>query len=481
MPDTAFRFLLWDNNRPFRSSRCYIVANPEINDRRQWTLQLEPPEKAIWSYEIDDIKDWMLHDKPVRQIIYDRSNPRTPFRDLEREEVFREYLRQIFEKIPSSYQSRRKYALMPSIADDDSRARYKDAIEAAIPDVTVLPEPEMVAEYFRLIKRSLELEAGKNNVILVVDVGASTANMSLIVSRRDRTIVDIDTTGAQRDLRLRALRGDSDGHAGRWVDRRLAEILGLDKSDAVLRDVEEAKVHASLAEAEEDLMDSSPRTSLAIDRAMLASVSSELWAELRPLFEKLCKRLYENQTSSQGARRRTEGRLHELNVNSPGDAHRLIDTVLLAGGTSLLPGFQDAMMATLFPDGHRPAVLRVGRSFVVAAAAGGLAHILHNYAPPRLRDSNGPSSEVFTTSLEGTLPHPLLLGFKHSAEQEEYVTLLDPNDPFVDDGGRRTIEDLPALAKGSRPRMRLVPALTAGVEVRWSPKIGQVAKRASRP
>lgn len=464
MGNAAFRFLLWDNGLPYQSSRCYVVADPSINDRKQWSLQLEPPEDASWVYEIDDIKDWMLHGKPKRQIIFDRLNPRTPFRDLERDDVFREYLRKILERIPAEHQERRKYALMPSIADDESRTRYKDAVEAAIPGVMVLPEPEMVAEYFRLLERNLELEAGKNNVILVVDVGASTANMTLIVSRRDSTILDADKRGAQRDLRLRALRGDSDDHAGRWVDRRIAQRLGLEISDAVLRDVERAKIAANTGEliAVDPLVRELPR----IDNELLVSVSEELWGSLVPLFDKLCERLYENQTSTQDARRLSAERLRERNVTNPQDAYRLIDTVLLAGGTSLLPGFEEAMQSTLFPDGHRPTVLRVGNSFPIVAAAGGLAHILHNYSPPRLRESSGPSSQTFTASLEATLPHPLLLGLKDTGEFEHYVTLLDPNDRFVDDGGTRAIEGLPSLAPGSTPKARLVPALSAGMDAR---------------
>ncbi|MDF2384876.1 AAA family ATPase [Nostoc ellipsosporum NOK] len=459
---SAFRFLLWDNDQPYQSSRCYIVADPTINDRKQWTLQLEPPTDAPWFYQIDDIKDWMLHGKPKRQIIFDRSNPRTPFRDLERDEVFREYLRKVLEKIPTAYQGRRKFALMPSIGDDLTRARYKDAVEAAIPGVTVLPEPEMVAEYFRLLKRNLELEAGKNNVLLVVDVGASTANMTLIVSRRDRTILDVDSSGAQRDLRLRALRGDSDDHAGRWVDKRLAEMLGLQESDEILREIEQAKVQAS------SVNDRPPfaSASLKIERSILASVSTELWMELRPLFERLCERLYENQTSSEDARKKSEERRIERAVNGPADAHRLIDTVLLAGGTSLLPGFKEAMLATLFPGGRSPEILHVGDSFAVAAAAGGLAHILHNYAPPRIREALGPGRELFTARLEATLPHPLLLGVKQAGRREQYVTVLDPNDPFVDDGGTRSIDGLPYFTKGADPKTRLVPDVTAGVDAR---------------
>jgi hypothetical protein len=173
---------------------------------------------------------------------------------LDRDEVFREYLRKIFDKLPAEYRQRRKYALMPSIGDDRTRTRYKDAVEAALPDVTIIPEPEMVAEYFRLLKRTLKLESGANNVILVIDVGASTANMTVVVSRRDQTIVDVDTTGAQRDQRIRALRGDSVGYGGRWVDKQLAQRLGVsgpgtdedrEARDRFLRAIERAKISAS--------------------------------------------------------------------------------------------------------------------------------------------------------------------------------------------------------------------------------------------
>jgi hypothetical protein len=231
MSKSAFRFLLQKDKQPFRPSRCYIIADPKDNDRRQWTLELDPPEGAVWVHELNDIKTWMLHgDKSVRQMFYDPTNPLTPFRDLDRDEVFREYLRKLLERLPAEYQPRRKYALMPSIDDEKTRTRFKDAVEAAIPGVTVVPEPEMVAEYFRLVKRSLQLETGENNVVLVVDVGASTANMTLVLSRRDRTILDLDAKGAQRDLRVRALRGDSVGHGGRWVDSQLAEVLGVPDS-----------------------------------------------------------------------------------------------------------------------------------------------------------------------------------------------------------------------------------------------------------
>jgi hypothetical protein len=111
-------------------------------------------------------------------------------------------------------------------------------------------------------------------------------------------------------------------------------------------------------------------------------------------------------------------------------------------------------------------VLHVGTSFAIAAAAGGLAHRLHNYAPPRIRDPDEQGGAVIKPALESTLPYPLLIGIKQAPKPEELVTVLDPNDPFIDDGGIRPIEALPLLAAGSRPRMRLVPGGAAGVEAR---------------
>lgn len=473
MPETAFRFLLQHDRQPFFPSRCYITADPRVDDRRQWSLQLDFPVDAPWVYQLDDMKDWMLHDrKAMRRIFFDVKNPRTPFRELERDEVFRAYLRKVLQGLPAEYMQRRKYALMPSIGDDKTRTRYMEAVEAAIPGITVLPEPEMVCEFFRLVKRTLKLETGANNVLLVVDVGASTANMSVVLSRRDGTILDVDAKGAQRDLRVRALRGDSVSHAGRWVDSRLVDILGvadflLEKDrDRVLRTIEQAKVRSSQTGEPVQVELPSSGEPLVIDRNKLVSVSDEIWTELKPLFDRLCERLYVNQTSTEDAKRKSEARLRERRVESAEDAYRLVDTILLAGGTSLLPGFQDAMMATLFPDGHRPTVLRVGSSFAIAAAAGGLAHILHNYDPPRLREPDGKGGSVFKAPLESTLPYPLLLGIKQPAERERQVTVLDPNEPFIDDGGLRTIQDIPPLPAGSQPRMRLIPGGAAGVSLR---------------
>jgi len=489
MSEIAFKFLLQNGVKPFRPATCFIVADPKVMDRKIWKLELDRPKDAEWVFQIDDIKDWMLHStEAVRKMYYDKSNPLTAFRELDRNEVFREYLRKILDKLPVECRQRRKYALMPSIGDDKTRARYRDAVEAALPDVTIIPEPEMVAEYFRLVKRTLKLESGANNVILVIDVGASTANMTLVVSRRDQTIVDIDVTGAQRDQRIRALRGDSVDLAGRWVDKQLALVLGipeprmdkdLESRDNVLRAIERAKVSTSQTGRDTPVEIFPGDATMVVTRETLRSISKTLAASLGPLFQKLCERLYNNYTNTDDARKKSDARLSEREVSSPGDAHRLIDIILLAGGTSLLPGFEEAMLSAFFPDRRRPEVLRVGTSFAIAAAAGGLAHRLHNYAPPRLREPDGQGGAVVKPPLESTLPYPLLIGIKQTPKPEELFTILDPNDPFIDDGGMRPIEGLPLLAAGSRPKMRLVPGGAADVEARKGRKFKALEVRQS--
>lgn len=476
--EMAFKFLLQNGEQPFRPSTCYVVADPKVKDRKSWRVELDRPGADEWSFRIDDIKDWMLHGtNNLRKMFYDRTDPLTPFRELDRNEVFREYLRRLLEKLPAEYRQRRRYALMPSISDDKTRARYRHALEAALPDVTILPEPEMVAEYFRLLKHTLKLEEGANNVILVIDVGASTANMTLVISRRDQEILNVDATGAQRDQRIRALRGDSVDHAGRWVDKQIALALGvpelsvdddLVRHDRFLRAVERAKVHAS--QTGKDVAVSLPTDgapSGLITQEILRKVAKNLAQDLQRLFQQLCGRLYRNYTTSTHARELSIERLKKRQVTGADSAYRLIDFILLAGGTSLLPGFEHEVLSAFFPDGHRPEILRVGTSFAIAAAAGGLAHKLHNYTPPRLRSMAEQDGAVSQPALQSTLPYPLLLGIRQAHKKtEDVIPILDPDDPFVDDGGRRPIDGVPPLAKGSRPKMRLVPGGAAGVEAR---------------
>ncbi|MGJ8609482.1 MAG: hypothetical protein ACSHWY_00215 [Octadecabacter sp.] len=67
----------------------------------------------------------------------------------------------------------------------------------------------------------------------------------------------------------------------------------------------------------------------------------------------------------------------------------------------------------------------------------------------------------------------MVLGIKHKGEREKSIVVLDPDDPFVDDGGTRIIEGIPNLLESLEPKTRLVPAASAGVEARRGNKFLQ--------
>ncbi|MFT8814026.1 AAA family ATPase [Acetobacter fabarum] len=456
--ECGIRFLLQEDDRPFLSSRCFIVADPTSREHDQWDLLLSPPAEGGWVFEIDDVKSWMLQGGPERKMFYDRHDTGTPYRILNPNTVFRAYVARLFAQIPQEYRHLSRYALMPSISEPKSRRRYKEALEAAIPDVAVLPEPEMVAEYFRLVTRTLELESDVNNVVLIVDTGASTANMTIVLSRRDGQIVESGGKGAQRMQRLRTMRGDSVANAGRWVDEQLANLVGASPTDpALMRKIESAKISVSrgtVQQIEVALTEGgAPGT---IDRAKLGMVTVHLWHELRPAFERLFEQLYASQISTSDAREKSADRLKDKKVNGPRDAHRLIDMIVLAGGTSLLPDFEEAMLASIFPDGYRPKVIKVGDTFPIAAAVGGIAHVLNNDILLRRDGKNDASLSSGDVRLETTLQCPIVMAIKTAQTYEEKIVILSPDDPFVDTGGTRLISGLPSFQKGEKAKARLL-------------------------
>ncbi len=116
-------------------------------------------------------------------------------------------------------------------------------------------------------------------------------------------------------------------------------MLGMPETAEALRAVESAKIKVSLSGKSTTLESGITTKPSSLTRKALSSVSKKLWFHRLPLFERLCERLYENQTSSIEAKRLSADRMEELGIRSPQEAYRLIDTVLLAGGTSLLRVF----------------------------------------------------------------------------------------------------------------------------------------------
>ncbi len=315
---------------------------------------------------------------------------------------------------------------LPAIPDNSIRLEYQALIKRAVlnyqiarPARTGTPpiapafffEPDAVLQYFRLVKKIEHSQPGTDSlpVVLVVDAGASTTNVSL-------AFLPATTDGARSGLgRKTPLFPISDGctTGGRWVDAELGRIIrarvgeisaAKDTQDVdqqtidalIVQQARELKQDQAFApeglgrvECQIDLGDAEPVDTW-LDRDDLKGVARALWAaEIRPLLDRVSKQAFDRFSAN-----RYQRFLQSAGVTEPRHFLRLTTDVILAGGTSMLPGFEDELRLALKEYGHATAdVISVNRvepenyRFCVAA---GLA------APVAIEthEANAPGSTV---------------------------------------------------------------------------------------
>lgn len=169
----------------------------------------------------------LFGDTEHRTLLFSSSTVKRDMRQFSRDEVLERYARAVVAALPVEHRQGPHWCLVPSIGDADRRRRYRNALERAIPGVMLLPEPEMLLEYFRLVRRELTLRDRHSSIFLVVDAGASTVNLTFVLTRRDRLVTEAKE-GVARKASLRAKRGNASRFAGAWVDEELAKIVGVD-------------------------------------------------------------------------------------------------------------------------------------------------------------------------------------------------------------------------------------------------------------
>ena len=446
------------------------------------------PRSGASTRAVNDLKAWMLFgETETRHFDFWPSPKRHEYRSYGREEVFEQYLRTLLSTLPPERLEGRLWLLMPSIQDNERRRRYRDALERAVPGALVVPEPEMIIEYFRLVRRELHLKPGRTGIFLVVDAGASTCNFTFVLTRNDETVID-STSGRQRETRLRAVRGDAAGIAGSWVDQRIAQRLGLDLRgfepsirEDILRSVETAKIDVGRRAGPATIQHSALAGPAELNREILVSISTDFWEEVSSVYLDTARRLLEQMRSTTHARDQFAPLLESRHVREASDVQHLIDAVLLAGGSTLLPDFEHAMRERIFPDADELDVLQVGDDYPIAASVGALAHVLdQNYAPSRLHGPPTETSNLAAAKFHGTLPTDVYLAWKHLRKAtpgpvEQALLVLDRDDPFVETGGDRRIEGLPRFNKGTRLGMRLVPG--PGISRRGLQPVNTTVKR----
>jgi energy-coupling factor transporter ATP-binding protein EcfA2 len=403
------------------------------------------PSQGTPALPIHDIKRWMLFGPAKEQYLYERtpSGTSTGARRVSREVAFEKYLRAIASELPGTEKTVKRSILFPAIEDKDTRDRYLGAIKKGFPDARVLSEPEMVVEYFRLVRRSLELAADRNTVVLVLDLGASTTNATIIISNRGA--VTTAETGRQRPGHLQAIQGTCGEFAGQWVDEWLADHLGIElpgednpsSRHQVLHSIEAAKVQASLTGAAVAVNVAGSDRQWTLETEALDSAAGEVAKRLEPALNKLGERLWSHIHKTDYAREIFAETLRDKSVAHGKDALRLVDYVILAGGTSRLPGLPEWLEAKF--SAPLPRFLEVGDDFPLAAAVGALAHVHHDkYSPSRLTAAEPDSGVV----LDGGLDVDILFYHKPESKRGQRTSKVERSevairsgDPIVYTGG----------------------------------------------
>lgn len=463
--ESGLRFLLTgDEGQPFRPTRCWIKRESGLS-MDDWSLHLERPEGEATA--VTDLKQWVLFQTNEHRFLEGDGRARAKdLRRYSREVVLEKYLHAIWEGFPEAARRGPVWCLIPSVGDRERRKRYRAAIQRALPGARVLHEPEMVIEYFHLVRRELTLEPGKSSIYLVVDAGASTCNFLFVLTRKDRKVVDA-VTDVERKGALRAKHGDAADSAGRWIDRELGTIMGLKKElqamtpaqrDDVLRAIENAKVRAA-REGQAVVEHAAVPPGLAIGRHELEQAADHLWKRLAPVYRDVASQFLADIQRGADAEYFRE-RMATHNVTSVDGVQHLVDGVILAGGTSQLPGFTHAMLEHVFTEARGVSIHQVGQDYGIAAATGALAHVLHqHHRPSRLQADAGldPEDSLVDTPLVGTPVTDVYFAWKRPEELEKKVMVLDRDDELVDTGGRRELAQLPEFGAGEDLLARLLP------------------------
>ena len=394
-----FRF---SDGHAIHRSVAWVVARRVSGPSRLEDIEvlIEPPPEGTPHLFVDDIKGWFLSGKPERRRVPGRTRQDTQgVREATPDAVFEGYVEAVLRKSGLSGE-RTLWLLMPAVPDP-LFLRYRDLMRRVTHKVlpraaiNLVPEPEMVLEYFRLVRNDVTLER-RTSFFLVVDSGASTTNFTVVVTTKKGTT----STAAERrrPTRLRSISSSAAQIGGHAVDTQLLHRLApqLTASDGrkrqrLLAEVEQAKLRVSATRERTAVDLDGTRTHL--DTDLVGGVAQWLWTTVLPDYEQVARQLLSQLRNNKLADTYAP-LLAERKVTDWTHVSRLFDKVFTAGGTSLLPHFDREMKRAISLPEATP-VIGVGGAYPVAAAVGALAHAIN----PRMTVANDEEAE-FTRSLE---------------------------------------------------------------------------------
>ena len=422
---------------------------------------IDPPNKETPHRAIPDLKEWMLSKEPKPRVFdyYDKRGNKHYIRATA-EQVFEGYVKAVLTRSDIDPERLgRVHLLMPALEDEVLHTRYRDTLQSAVAATfpkaetpSLLIEPEMILEFYRYIKNAIRLRQGHNSFVLVVDAGASTTNFTVIITTRSGRVTEAKEK--QRPSTLRAISADAKIAGGRAIDRELLRRLApeiekasTDEFEGALEIIEQAKIQAARTGQPVTFRLESVG-SLSVDERVLRDVAGWFWEDLLTTYQPVAERLLGQLQSSSYALKTYGPVLKERGVDDWTRVASLFDLVLLAGGTSQLPGFESALRAGLMLPETTP-VLSVGGAYPVAAAIGGMAHVL-----------GGP---IDGADLAASVPYDFILDCedkKGAPSKPRRIPVLTRANVRVLEQENQTM-DLPgSWTPGMLARARLVPSTT---------------------
>jgi hypothetical protein len=448
--------LKFPDGRTIHRTVAWVVQDDNRSDGIRVVLDKPPPHTP--SLEVPDLKSWILSENPqTRTLSYRRADGTGDSRKVTAKRAFAGYVRAVLEHAGIAGESAiALHLLIPAIADDATHFRYRDALEEAVTAAcpravtTTLPEPEMVLEFFRRIKRTLDVERGENSFMLVVDAGASTTNFTIVISNRRGGVTDARQRRRRHDLR--SVSFDAPRLAGSTIDRWLLAALFPQSASAkspdarILVAIERTK--RLVAETGNDQHLELPSLGSArMTRQTLIDRSYQLWEALQPTYQEIASRLLRQLRRSQD--RALQELLVERGVETWEDVAKLLTTVLVSGGTSRTPGFIDGLRACLALP-NDVTVLEAGGAYPVAAVVGGLANVVAGRA-------SAPAETQLSTALQWNLVLDCQ-DVRGKPSNPKQVTVVSRSEPIANEGGTVRVQLPGSWKPGMRPRARLIPA-----------------------
>jgi MoxR-like ATPase len=464
----------FSDGRRIHQTYAWVVPG-KMPGLENFEVVIDPPSPETSSLAIADLKAWVLSEKPEPRFLkYKDQKGDIAHKKVSAAAALTGYVRAVLQRAGfRDSDDRTIHLLMPALASDEIHDRYRSvltkAVRAELPEAEIetLSEPEMTLEFFRLVKNQVKIEPGANGVFLVVDSGASTTNFTIVMSTRSGQMTE--ATKRRRVHNLRAISYDAVLLAGHAIDRQILNLLEPEMKEVpsidcqeMLAQVEQVKVEVARTRVNVPVSFSTGhKTSLGVD--ILQSVTKWLWKELQKSYDQIAAMLLEQ--LQKGAGQKLYGpMLVQHKVKAPSDISQLFDAVFLAGGTSLLPGFQEELRETLCLPKDTP-IHSIGGAYPVAAAIGGLAYTLAPRPSARSSDNEPASAATepeidFTASLQVNVVLDCKDNKQGIASKPNRIEILNRRDPVARFGGPVEFPLPQSWSPRHTARARVIPSVS---------------------